>query len=90
VTRRRTKEDYAKFFLNLIGLNTSQYSPREFTIGNIFKDGDITDKVKNYNFHNRFTLGNNPKCNSCELDTSCKKGCPAAVIASGQKITGNE
>ena len=67
---------------------SSQYSPQEFTIGNIFNDIDITNKVKNYNFHNRFTLGNNPKCNSCELDTSCKKGCPAAVIASGQKITG--
>lgn len=66
----------------------SQYSRHEFTIGNVFEDDDIVDKVKNYSFHDSFALGDNPKCNSCELDASCGKGCPAAVIASGQKITG--
>lgn len=68
--------------------SASKYSPQEFTIGNVFEDGDIAAKVGSYDFHDRYMLGNNPKCNNCEMGGACEKGCPAAVIASGELIGG--
>lgn len=64
----------------------SQYSPEEFIIGNIFEDADIADKLNNYKFHRKYHLGNNSTCKNCSLNPNCGKGCPAAIIASGNKI----
>lgn len=66
----------------------SQHSPQEFIIGNILEDDDVVSKVVDYSFDDYFTQGDNPKCNSCGLNSLCGKGCPAATITSGQKITG--
>ena len=66
----------------------SLYKPQEFIVGNIFKDTDIADKLDAYRFHERYRLGNNPTCKNCSLNSQCGKGCPAAIIASGQRIEG--
>jgi radical SAM protein with 4Fe4S-binding SPASM domain len=66
----------------------SLYKPGEFIVGNIFKDTDIADKLDAYKFHERYCFGDNPTCKSCSLNSQCGKGCPAAVIASGQRIEG--
>lgn len=66
----------------------SLYKPEEFIVGNIFKDTDITDKLDAYKFHERYYSGNNPTCENCSLNSQCGKGCPAAIIASGQRIEG--
>ena len=64
----------------------SLYNPEKFIVGNIFKDADITDKLDAYKFHERYHLGDNPTCKSCSLSFQCGKGCPAAIITSGQRI----
>lgn len=64
----------------------SLYNPDEFIVGNIFKDTDITEKLDVYKFHERYHLGNNLTCKSCSLNFQCGKGCPAAIIVSGQRI----
>lgn len=64
----------------------SLYNPKEFIVGNIFKDADIADKLDAYKFHERYHLGDNPTCSNCSLNSQCGKGCPAAIIASGQQI----
>lgn len=64
----------------------SLYNPEEFIVGNIFTDADIADRIDTYKFHERYHLGDNPTCKSCSLNSQCGKGCPAAVIASGQQI----
>lgn len=64
----------------------SLYNPEEFIVGNIFTDADIADRIDTYKFHERYHLGDNLTCKSCFLNSQCGKGCPAAVIASGQQI----
>lgn len=66
----------------------SLYNPEEFIVGNIFKDVDIADKLDAYKFHERYKVGDNPTCKSCSLNFQCGKGCPAAIIASGQRVEG--
>jgi radical SAM protein with 4Fe4S-binding SPASM domain len=31
-------------------------------------------------------MGDNPTCRSCGIAGQCGKGCPAAVIAAGQRV----
>lgn len=64
----------------------SKHSPEEFIVGNILHDTDIPERLDNYKFHKRYHLGNNPVCKNCHLKERCGKGCPAAVIASGERI----
>jgi len=64
----------------------SLYNPEEFIVGNIFKDADIIEKLDAYKFHERYHLGDNPTCKNCSLNFQCGKGCPAAIIASRQRI----
>jgi radical SAM protein with 4Fe4S-binding SPASM domain len=64
----------------------SLYNPEEFIAGNIFTDADIAGRIDTYKFHERYHLGDNPTCKNCSLNSQCGKGCPAAVIASGQQI----
>lgn len=64
----------------------SKHKPEEFTVSNIFEDPDIADKLDHFNFHERYKLGGHTTCASCSMSSGCGKGCPAAVVASGQKI----
>lgn len=66
----------------------SQHRPEEFIVGNILHDADIAERLDAYKFHQRYQLGNNSTCNACSLNSTCGKGCPAAIIASGQRIEG--
>jgi radical SAM protein with 4Fe4S-binding SPASM domain len=63
----------------------SRHRDAEFLVGNIF-DGEIAEALDAYRFHERYTVGTNAICNSCELSDSCGKGCPAAVIPEGGVI----
>jgi radical SAM protein with 4Fe4S-binding SPASM domain len=64
----------------------SRHDPREFIVGNIFTDPAISDLLDDYNFGDRYQVGGNPTCRSCGIAGQCGKGCPAAVIASGERI----
>lgn len=66
----------------------SLYKPKEFIVGNLFEDSNIADKLDEYKFHERYCVGDNQTCRSCFLNSQCGKGCPAAIIASGQRIEG--
>lgn len=64
----------------------SLYEPKEFIVGNIFKDDDVAEKLDAYKFYERYRLGDNQTCKSCHLNFQCGKGCPAAIVASGRQI----
>jgi radical SAM protein with 4Fe4S-binding SPASM domain len=64
----------------------SQHDPAEFIVGNILTDLDIADRLDAYNVAERLEMGTNSTCRSCGIADSCGKGCPAAVIASGQRV----
>lgn len=66
----------------------SQHKAEEFIIGNIFANDNISKALDNYNIYERYNIGDNNTCISCSLGSTCKKGCPAAIIASGQKMEG--
>lgn len=63
----------------------SQHDPAEFIVGNIFHDPDIAQRLDNYD-KSRLRMGTNSTCKSCGIADSCGKGCPAAVIAAGDRI----
>ncbi|WBB78541.1 radical SAM protein [Micromonospora sp. WMMD882] len=63
----------------------SRHADREFLVGNIL-DGEIADALDRYRFQDRYQVGADPTCGACALSTSCGKGCPAAVVAAGQRI----
>ena len=64
----------------------SRHDPGEFIVGNIFTDPDIAARLDAYRFTERYEMGANPTCRSCGIAGQCGKGCPAAVIAAGQRI----
>ncbi len=64
----------------------SQHDPAEFIVGNVFTDPDIAQRLDAYHFHERYQVGANPTCQRCSLERACGKGCPAAVVAAGQRI----
>jgi radical SAM protein with 4Fe4S-binding SPASM domain len=64
----------------------SEHRPEEFIVGNILNDPNVADKLDAYKFHERYQPGDNPTCRACSLESKCGKGCPAAVVASGQRI----
>jgi radical SAM protein with 4Fe4S-binding SPASM domain len=64
----------------------SQHRPEEFIVGNIFSDDGIDIKLDNYNFNKRYKVGTNGTCGTCDMNSKCGKGCPAAIIAQGQRI----
>ena len=64
----------------------SHHEAAEFIVGNIFTDPDIAARLDNYRFHQRYQVGANPTCRSCSLERACGKGCPAAIIAAGERI----
>ncbi|MET8609858.1 radical SAM protein [Streptomyces misionensis] len=64
----------------------SQHPDTDFIVGNIWEHDDIAARLDAYRFHERWTVGANDTCGGCSLNTACGKGCPAAVVASGQRI----
>lgn len=64
----------------------SKHKPEEFIVGNIFNDSNIAEKLKTFKFHERYNSSSYLACKSCYLKSRCGKGCPAAVIASGEKV----
>jgi len=64
----------------------SKHDPAEFIVGNILTDLDIAGRLDDYNGVERLEMGANPTCRSCGIADSCGKGCPAAVIATGQRV----
>ncbi|MEU7906379.1 radical SAM protein [Actinoplanes sp. NPDC049118] len=65
----------------------SMYQDTEFLAGNILGPHDtVTSTLDEYDFHQRFMVGDNPTCGGCALSASCGKGCPAAVVARGGLI----
>lgn len=63
----------------------SQHDPTEFIVGNIIDDDDVPARLDSYP-HDRLRMGANPTCGSCGVAEGCGKGCPAAVIAAGQRV----
>jgi radical SAM protein with 4Fe4S-binding SPASM domain len=63
----------------------SRYADTDFLVGNIL-EGEVAGALDAYDFHRRFVVGSNLTCWSCELNTRCGKGCPAAVVADGHHI----
>jgi radical SAM protein with 4Fe4S-binding SPASM domain len=55
-------------------------------VGNIFEHDDIAARLDAYRFHDRYQPGANPTCGACGLNSECGKGCPAAVVAAGDRI----
>lgn len=64
----------------------SQHADSDFIVGNVWQHDDIAARLDAYRFHERFRVGNNSNCASCRLSSGCGKGCPAAVVAAGQRI----
>lgn len=64
----------------------SRHDPQEFIVGNIFTDPDIASRLEDYHFHERYQVGENPTCRTCDIADDCGKGCPAAVISAGERI----
>ncbi len=64
----------------------SRHDPDEFIVGNIFTDPGIGARLDSYSLRDRYQPGSNPTCRSCGIAGQCGKGCPAAVIASGDRI----
>ena len=64
----------------------SAHDASEFIVGNIFTDPDIAARLDGFGFETRYRMGDNPTCGSCAMAEGCGKGCPAAVIAAGQRI----
>jgi len=63
----------------------SQYEDRDFLVGNILS-ADVPSALDAYNFHDRYEVGRNSQCVACGLNSQCGKGCPAALVANGQRI----
>ncbi|MCP2343558.1 hypothetical protein [Actinomadura rupiterrae] len=63
----------------------SRYADTDFLVGNILKE-PIADALAGYDLAGHLTMGHNPTCGSCGLDSTCGKGCPAALVARGERI----
>lgn len=67
--------------------NISRYPDTDFLVGNVWRDNDIAGRLDAYGkFSDRWDLGGNTTCGACSLSASCGKGCPAAVVAAGERI----
>ncbi|MEU6928915.1 radical SAM protein [Streptomyces sp. NPDC046374] len=67
--------------------SASQHPDTDFLVGNVWEHDDIAARLDGYGkFSDRWDLGGNPTCGGCSLSPSCGKGCPAAVVAAGERI----
>ncbi|MCY0961930.1 radical SAM protein [Streptomyces sp. H27-H5] len=65
----------------------SKHPDSDFIVGNVWEHGDVADRLDAYGkFSDRWDLGGNATCGACAMSSSCGKGCPAAVVASGERI----
>ncbi|MFG2406857.1 radical SAM protein [Streptomyces brevispora] len=64
----------------------SQHPDTDFIVGNVWEHLDIGARLDAYRFHDRWTLGANTTCGGCSMNAECGKGCPAAVVAAGERI----
>lgn len=65
----------------------SQHPDTDFLVGNVWEDDDVAARLDAYGrFSDRWDLGGNPTCGGCSMSDSCGKGCPAAVVAAGERI----
>ncbi|MFJ6659653.1 radical SAM protein [Streptomyces sp. NPDC091377] len=65
----------------------SQHPDTDFLVGNVWLHDDLADRLDAYGrFSDRWDLGANPTCGACSMSADCGKGCPAAVVESGQRI----
>ncbi|MEU9337943.1 radical SAM protein [Streptomyces sp. NPDC048290] len=67
--------------------SASRHPDSDFLVGNVWEHDDIAARLDAYGkFSDRWDLGANATCGSCALSASCGKGCPAAVVAGGERI----
>lgn len=67
--------------------SASQHPDSDFIVGNVWQHDDLAARLDAYGkFSDRWDLGGNSTCGGCSLSTSCGKGCPAAVVANGERI----
>jgi radical SAM protein with 4Fe4S-binding SPASM domain len=64
----------------------SRHDPREFVVGNTFRDPDLAELLDHYPLRERVKVRRDPTCNGCAIGDRCGGGCPAAVIAAGGEI----
>ncbi|MEV3873750.1 radical SAM protein [Streptomyces sp. NPDC049906] len=65
----------------------SQHPDTDFLAGNVWEHDDVAARLDAYGrFSDRWDLGANPTCGGCSMSVGCGKGCPAAVVESGQRI----
>lgn len=65
----------------------SQHPDTDFMAGNVWTDDDVAEQLDAYGkFSDRWNLGANPTCGGCSMNAECGKGCPAAVVAAGERI----
>ncbi|MEU0664140.1 radical SAM protein [Streptomyces lavendulocolor] len=65
----------------------SQHPDTDFLVGNVWQHDDVAARLDACGkFSDRWDLGGNPTCGACSMSTSCGKGCPAAVVAAGERI----
>jgi radical SAM protein with 4Fe4S-binding SPASM domain len=63
----------------------SRHDPAEFIAGNILTNPDIAVRLDRFPME-RLRMGTNASCGSCGTASQCGKGCPAAVVAAGERI----
>lgn len=63
----------------------SKHRDTEFLVGNIFET-EVGPTLDAYDFQARYRVGSNIKCESCRMNITCGKGCPAAIISRGGYI----
>jgi radical SAM protein with 4Fe4S-binding SPASM domain len=63
----------------------SPYPDSDFLVGNILDD-EIGSALDGYDLAGKLRMGTNATCSSCAMDSTCGKGCPAALISRGQRI----
>jgi radical SAM protein with 4Fe4S-binding SPASM domain len=63
----------------------SAYPDTDFLVGNIL-DGEVANTLDEYDLAGKLRMGDNRTCGSCQMNTACGKGCPAAVISHGKHI----
>ncbi|MFD8146123.1 radical SAM protein [Streptomyces sp. NPDC059708] len=65
----------------------SQHPDSDFLVGNVWQHDDIAARLDRYGrFSDRWDLGGNATCGACSMSDACGKGCPAAVVAAGERI----
>ncbi|MBB0245775.1 radical SAM protein [Streptomyces alkaliphilus] len=65
----------------------SRHPDTDFLVGNVWEHHDIAARLEAYGrFSDRWRMGANPTCGGCSMASDCGKGCPAAVVAAGERI----